>query len=375
MSHCTFSNNAAVDGGGMRVFKGAPTIRNCLFDLNQAAEDGGGLFSESADTVVEGCAFTNNVAGDNGGGAWAFVSAFGGELVTFTGCTFASNSSVDSGGGLYLRGAAVLSACDFVDNISTTSQGGGLHYAWSSPILVSDCIFRGNAAPEQLGGGAYISGVSATIERCTFSDNTAESAGGILFGGFGVATMTDCLFEGNIAESFGLAAGLGGGVYATADFGIIRRCIIRRNRAERGGGIYMSHSDDTSISDSLIVGNLAIGEFARGGGVNIENIIERSHLINCTLFGNAASSQGGGIHVGTFATTTIDNCIVWNNSVSGNANVGYSDVQGGWPGEGNIAADPLFVDPLGPDGLLGTADDDFRLQSGPSGCTALTALT
>lgn len=29
-----------------------------------------------------------------------------------------------------------------------------------------------------------------------------------------------------------------------------------------------------------------------------------------------------------------------------------------------VSADPLFVDPLGPDGIAGTADDDFRLQPG-----------
>jgi hypothetical protein len=33
----------------------------------------------------------------------------------------------------------------------------------------------------------------------------------------------------------------------------------------------------------------------------------------------------------------------------------YSDVQGGWPGDGNIDADPLFVD---------AGSGDFQLQSG-----------
>jgi len=41
--------------------------------------------------------------------------------------------------------------------------------------------------------------------------------------------------------------------------------------------------------------------------------------------------------------------------------VTYSDIQGGRPGEGNIDADPLFVDPDGPDDIFGTEDDDVRL--------------
>ena len=39
----------------------------------------------------------------------------------------------------------------------------------------------------------------------------------------------------------------------------------------------------------------------------------------------------------------------------------HSDVGGGYPGEGNINADPEFVDPDGPDDIGGTADDDLRL--------------
>ena len=42
----------------------------------------------------------------------------------------------------------------------------------------------------------------------------------------------------------------------------------------------------------------------------------------------------------------------------------YCDIQGGgFPGTGNLDIDPMFVDPLGPDGLPGTVDDDLRLQA------------
>jgi hypothetical protein len=41
--------------------------------------------------------------------------------------------------------------------------------------------------------------------------------------------------------------------------------------------------------------------------------------------------------------------------------VDYSDVEGGWPGTGNLNLDPLFVDADGPDGVYGTPDDDMHL--------------
>ncbi len=45
----------------------------------------------------------------------------------------------------------------------------------------------------------------------------------------------------------------------------------------------------------------------------------------------------------------------------------YSCVEGGAAGPGNISEDPLWIDPAGPDGIVGTADDDYRLGS-PSPC-------
>jgi hypothetical protein len=45
---------------------------------------------------------------------------------------------------------------------------------------------------------------------------------------------------------------------------------------------------------------------------------------------------------------TAFNCIIWGNvpdGIGGVAVVAYSNVQGGWPGVGNIDADPLFADP------------------------------
>ncbi len=60
------------------------------------------------------------------------------------------------------------------------------------------------------------------------------------------------------------------------------------------------------------------------------------------------------------SSPTVTNCILWNDSPQEiwgwgpNPVFTYSDVQGGWPGEGNIDADPLFADP---------ANGDYHLKS------------
>lgn len=55
------------------------------------------------------------------------------------------------------------------------------------------------------------------------------------------------------------------------------------------------------------------------------------------------------------SSLTVTNCILWGNTASSgsqifkdwtsSASVSYTDVQGGWPGTGNINADPCFVNP------------------------------
>ena len=58
---------------------------------------------------------------------------------------------------------------------------------------------------------------------------------------------------------------------------------------------------------------------------------------------------------------TLSNSIVWGNSPDQISSelctvvVNYSDVHGGYPGENNLASDPLFVDP---------GNGDFHLQPG-----------
>ncbi|MHC4676899.1 MAG: right-handed parallel beta-helix repeat-containing protein, partial [Planctomycetota bacterium] len=74
-------------------------------------------------------------------------------------------------------------------------------------------------------------------------------------------------------------------------------------------------------------------------------------ITNCTIADNLAGIRGGGISGGE-----IINCIIWDNwpeQIYLPASVTYSDVQGGWEGEGNIDADPLFA-----------LDTDYHLMPG-----------
>ena len=97
-------------------------------------------------------------------------------------------------------------------------------------------------------------------------------------------------------------------------------------------------------------------------------------LKNCTIYGNSAQFECGGVYISQQADYTLRNCIAWGNSdmsgtgesaqlvmYSSSGEVGYNCIQG-WTGSlggiGNIDADPCFVDPC---------DGDYHLRWN-SGC-------
>lgn len=107
-----------------------------------------------------------------------------------------------------------------------------------------------------------------------------------------------------------------------------------------------------------------------GGGGMANEYLCNPTLINVTFSGNSAAGDGGAMD-NSESSATLTNCILWGNSSSdgsqisnvySNPSVTYSLVQGGYPGTGNLSADPLFVDADGSDNTVGTLDDNLRLQ-------------
>jgi parallel beta-helix repeat protein len=126
-----------------------------------------------------------------------------------------------------------------------------------------------------------------------------------------------------------------------------------------------SGSGSPTVTNCIFSGNSVYSlEDAYGGGMYIANNSSPT-VTNCTFSGNLADSDntyGGGIYYAGSSSTTVTNCILWGDSPSEifkwtslTLNITYSDIQGSYPGTGNIDADPLFVD---------SAGGDYHLQDG-----------
>jgi hypothetical protein len=241
--------------------------------------------------------------------------------------------------------------------------------------------------PRRYGGGLFNLNVAMTIANCTFTGNTALIGGGAVYNEGFNGTITGCRFDGNTTG----ANGGGGAILQFGSAAPIRDCIIVRNKARWGGGIYLNVSSPT-ISGCSIGLNEAV---MNGGGVfhfgNAGPTYQRcsfwqnkavngagtygpggaSFFVNCIFQANTASGPGGGVYNTaspdfmncTFADNAgkpggamfnatgtepeVTNSILWDNGTTeiggAAARVSYSDVEGGYAGTGNINQAPKFL--------------------------------
>ena len=228
------------------------------------------------------------------------------------------------------------------------TDGGGIYCTFSSPTI-TNCTISGNKCGVELwavgGGGVYFEHSSATITNCTISGNGCSTGeGGGIYCEHSSVTITNC----TISENRGGDRGPGGGISCRGSSLIITNCAIFNNRAGgnnvRGGGIFCDNSSLIIINSTIFRNEARGGWVTSGGGIFYSS--SSLTIINSTFFGNMAD-LGGGI-CSWDSSATITNCILWDNipnQISGVGTVTYSDIQGGYPSEGNIDADPLFVDP------------------------------
>jgi len=161
-------------------------------------------------------------------------------------------------------------------------------------------------------------------------------------------TVTDCTFSGNSAGSYG------GGMANSDSSPTVTNCTFLVNSASPnggGGGMFNELSSSPIVANCTFSGNTASHN---GGGMY--NVDSSPTVTNCTFSGNSASySSGGGMFNHAGSSPAVSNCIFWgdspdeiSDSISEPA-ITYSDIQGGYSGEGNINANPLFVDAAGGD--------------------------
>lgn len=332
--NCTFAGSTSDrEGGALRAgVSSVVTIQDCRFELNRVVEkpaQGGALFGTKCEFKISGCTFDENSAGHAGhknnganGGAIALLTA----KAVVEHCMFRSNfvvaghSGSGMGGAIYSTASLTLRDSQFVGNHVTWYEGRGGAVRVAAPtatLLVERCGFSSNRVNCTFAcGGAILADSHVILIGSYFGENSVES-----------------FFD----DSFAGAVGAYSSLKAT-------NCVFVGNRSATSCAV---NSSATTLIQCTFVGN---GAYALGGpsATAFDAVAGPTKIRNCIFHGNAANGvvdQAAQLHAtgASIEFTLVDG---WTGSLGGT---------------GNFDADPSFVDGNGPDGVLGSLDDDLRL--------------
>jgi hypothetical protein len=365
-------NKTIIDAIGLNstvILAAEQSIVDGFTVTNGRAREGGGIGCENCAFQIANCLITNNEVRDSTG-SYDPVEAIG------------------LGAGIYCRGSKLWVAnCRVADNQSRTDsssgafglsvgKGGGIYCGESSNVTVIDSSITLNTLEGygagmwggygiMQGAGIYCEDSVLTLKRVRVVQNRAFGSGSSGFGR-GIA--------GGRSE--------GGGIFCTGSSSLnAENCIVSQNKCRPG---VASPGDATTAgcgiviadSASAILTNCAVTEntgtifthltryvYKNGAGIYLRKA--SSEFYSCTIAGNffdeilyaSLETELSGLSISN-STLSITNSIVVGGTRTlegNNAEVSYSNVEHGYPGPGNIDADPLFVDP---------DRGDFRLQYG-----------
>ena len=183
MINCEFRENIASGeyaiGGAVMMFGNNCNVTNCTFVNNRASQFGGAICWNGTNGIIEDCKFIGNEATTDeegkGGGALTILS----DNCLITNCVFTDNKCPDYGGAISVlnNNNTVIRNCEFRGNSISEkrdddNQSGGAIFSACWGMMVDNCTFIGNSAPEAYGGAISLSNWD-TVKNSHFELNKA----------------------------------------------------------------------------------------------------------------------------------------------------------------------------------------------------------
>ena len=296
ITNCEFINNSADYGGVLAIGTNyAVTITDSKFTKNSAHREGGILHLAAADNVritIIASEFSTNSAQDGG-----IVSALGASnTIVITRSNFTNNHAYRTSGGI-------------VSSIGCGSN---------DTITITNSHFSDNSAP--VGGVLRMTSVNVIVSQSTFTNNTANYDGGILYYTSSVkarsvrSTVIDYLpypfdkqhYTVIITDSkFTKNRAVNGGVLHSTDTLThtevkVTGSKFTSNRADSNGGIMHTFRGSVAINDSQFDRNTA----GNAGGV-IRSDQSDLNISKSTFTSNSIANNGGVLYVDQGSLTIV----------------------------------------------------------------------
>lgn len=322
--------------GGIKLYGGYPAgggVRN--IDSNIVILDGGigsntasdnsyhvmviaGIGSDADSIVVDGITMKSALANANTvrilngvqlkrsyGGGLAIIGVFNGGKTSIRFCNVRDN-----------RVQATWIPTPPMGGHSDEGAGAGI-YVWKASPYIYNCMLTNNFAAASAGGGLFLTQDTTIVDRCVLKDNKAESSGAAVECSiFSKAHIINCIASGNSSYEAQVLASVIGSTKNNNTRPIIKGCLI--------------YGNDGSAIELLTCS-----------------------IINCTVTGNLIGysdhtlipASGGPAYISNsiFTGNQFENIEVSENDVE----VNFCLVGGGYPGNGNINASPMFENAAG----------------------------
>lgn len=211
----------------------------------------------------------------------------------------------------------------------------------STAKLIGITITNGGPAGGFLnGGGIYCFEASPVISYCRVRGNTAKVYGGGIYCYNSEMYIINCQIQNNQCVD------LGGGITSQYSNIKVKNSIISGNSAWFGGG-FAIYGGNPIVEGCFLIHNVVN---ANGGAIVC--LDGKPIIINCTISANNAGYAIGGIYCRSVASVVfVLNSIIWDNTPP-DIGIGsddvltahFSNIKGGWNGQGNIDQDPQFTD-------------------------------
>jgi predicted outer membrane repeat protein len=297
LNACTFEENISDEGGVFKYLyasKYTLNIQNCIFNNNESTGMGGAI-STYKGLSLSGCKFNGNKATSGGAICMsldvdvdsnpATHTAWEKNEVVANNATFTSDSVTNEGGAVFIKsGKFKANGATFKKN-----HAGGYDGHSGGAITIGSHRFNGTESSDATYN--YASSAWATLDNCTFEENTGTERGGAINQYCGVSYIHNCTFKNNLA-------GLRGGAFYGEAWGFSfqnnNRYIHNKIRGEAfGTQIFCSIFGWMFANNLYVKGNDEIADDSDSNNAPV-SMSSRIILTNSTIIANLKDATGIG---------------------------------------------------------------------------------
>jgi Right handed beta helix region len=345
LASSTLSDDSAGGYGGGLYNNATATLTNSTFSGDSAGSGyyGGALYNNSNATLVS-CTFSNNTASFGGG-------LYNNSKVSLTNTIVAGNTARATNGGPDVFGSATSLGNNLIGNTQGSSGWGGSDLTNTNAQLAPLGFYGGPTQTMALktGSPAIHKGIAKGVssDQRGFPLDSPPDIGAFQVQSGPLAWQVNTTADGSdvpsgkldLRAAVDLANVLSGGhtiTFAPSVFATAQTITLTSGQLElsntggtltitgpaagvkvSGGGLNRVFELDRGVTASIYALTITGGggNVDRGGGLLVDDQANLT-LTNCTVTGNAASTNGGGL--ANYGTVNLNNCTISGNTASKN---------------------------------------------------------